>query len=138
MYCIVLYIILSLFINHNKAMKTLTINLVGLCMIAVSAACQGPNRHVVIKTGDNYNTTSIEYWGRTVFNSEGTAILHISPNGSVKYSHDNQQLIAESDYRGHITYRINDGEKEQQLSPQEKLFVASAVKEMIKLGHNEH
>ncbi|GAA4096434.1 hypothetical protein [Mucilaginibacter panaciglaebae] len=119
-------------------MKTLTINLIGIYMIVAMAACQGSHRHVVIKTGDNYNMTCIEYWGRVVFNTEGTGILHISPNGSVKYSHDNQQLVAESDYRGHITYRINGGEKEQQLSPPEKLFVASAIKEMIKHGHNDH
>lgn len=119
-------------------MKTLTINLIGGCLIATAVACHAPNRHVVIKTGDNYNMTSIEYWGRVVFNKEGTAITRISPNGSVKYNHNDQQLLAESDYRGHITYRINDGEKEQQLSPQEKLFVAGAVKEMIKLGHNDH
>lgn len=119
-------------------MKTLTINLIGLCLIAVSAACHAPNRHVVIKTGDNYDMTRIEYWGRVVFNKEGTAITRISPNGSVKYIRNDQQLFAESGYRGRITYQINNGKKEEQLSPQERLFVAAAVKEMIKAGHNDH
>lgn len=105
-------------------------------MVAV-AACNQPGRHVVIKTGDNYNETSIEYYGSTIFNQEGTAILRISPNGSVKYKHNDQQLIAESDYTGHITYRINGGEKQNVLDAQQKLFLADAIKQMKKQGRND-
>lgn len=117
-------------------MKALTIKLMAAGLILTLGACNRTGRHVVIKTGDNYNVTTIEYYGRTVFNQEGTAILHISPNGSVEYRHNGQHLLAESDHSGHITYRINDGEKQNQLSTQEKVFLADAVKEMIKHGHN--
>jgi hypothetical protein len=118
-------------------MKTLTINLIAAGLMLAQGACKHTGRHVVIKSADNYNETRIEYYGRTIFNWEGTAILHISPNGSVEYRNNGQHLLAESDYAGHITYRINDGEKENQLSPQEKIFLADAVKDMIKHGHND-
>lgn len=107
-------------------------------LILTLGACNRPGRHVVITSGNNYNLTKIEYYGRTVFNQEGTAILHISPNGSVEYRHNGRHLLAEGDDSGHITYRINGGARQNQLSTQEKVFLADAVKEMIKLGHNNN
>lgn len=119
-------------------MKTLTISVIVTGVVLAFAACNRTGRHVVIKTRDTFNETRIEYYGRTVFNREGTGILHISPNGSVEYRRNGQHLLAESDYIGQITYRINGGEKEKQLNTEEKLFLADAVKDMIKHGHNDH
>ncbi|WP_214071444.1 hypothetical protein [Mucilaginibacter sp. dw_454] len=119
-------------------MKSLTINLIGVYLAASIASCHyGTGRHVVIKTGDNYGETKIEYSGRADFNSDGTAITYISPKGFVKYSNGDQELIAESDYAGHITYQINDSQKLRQLNPQQKIFLAGAIKNMIRLGHND-
>jgi hypothetical protein len=138
MYCIVLYKLYIFVLSISKMMKTLTINLIGACLVSTFAACENPGRHVVIKTGDSFNETKIEYVGRVEFNREGTEISHISPNGSVKYKHNDEQLVAESDNLGHITYQINDGKKGKQLSAQEKLLMANAVKAMIKQGHYDY
>ncbi|MFD2873766.1 hypothetical protein ACFS5N_14875 [Mucilaginibacter ximonensis] len=118
-------------------MKTLTISLIGACVLLGASACEHSGRHVVIKSGDSYNTVKIEYYGRAVFDREGTTILHISPNGSVEYSSNGDHLLAEGDQSGNVTYSINGGEKEKQLNKQEKALVANAVKVMIKHGHND-
>lgn len=138
MYCIVLYKLYNFVLNLKlTTMKAFKINLIGACLLLAASACEHSGRHVVIKSGDNYNTTRIEYYGRAVFDSKGTTILHISPNGSVEYSSNGEHLLAEGDRLGNVTYCINGGKKEKQLNPEEKTLVASAVKVMIKHGHND-
>ena len=99
-------------------------------------ACRFGKRHTTIVENANGNTVRIEYVGQTYFTADGTGIKSISPNGYVKYSRDNKQLIAESDYHGKITYEVNDGGKQTILNEGDKEFLAQAVKDMIKHGHN--
>jgi hypothetical protein len=105
-------------------------------LIALVAACGTGKRHTTIVENGNGTTVRIEYLGQTYFNAEGTAIKSISPNGYVKYTRDGKELIAESDYHGKITYELNDGGKQTMLDDGGKEFLAQAVKDMIKHGHN--
>jgi hypothetical protein len=99
-------------------------------------ACGFGKRHTTIVENDNGTTVRIEYVGQTYFTADGTGIKSISPNGYVKYSRDDKQLTAESDYSGKITYELNDGGKQTVLNDGDKQFLAQAVKDMIKHGHN--
>lgn len=110
--------------------------MVALVFIISVTACKFGKRHTTIMENGNGSTVKIEYWGQTYFNAEGTAIKSISPNGSVKYTRDDKTLIAESDYLGKITYELNDGEKQATLDESGKEFLAQAVKDMIRHGHN--
>ncbi|NHA05042.1 hypothetical protein G7092_14630 [Mucilaginibacter sp. HC2] len=99
-------------------------------------ACRFGKRHTTIMENGNGTTVKIEYVGQTFFTADGTGIQSISPNGYVKYSRDGKQLIAESDHYGKITYEVNDGGKQTMLNDGDKEFLAQAVKDMIKHGHN--
>ena len=117
-------------------MKNLKLTIAALGFIAMAAACGRPGRHVVISEGDNYGSVKIEYLGRTYFSDDSTTITRITPNGYVKYKKDDRSLIASRDGRGDILYQVNGGEKQTHLSNADKIFLAQAVKDMIKRGHN--
>ena len=106
-----------------------------IALVASATACRFGQRHTTIMENGNGVMVKIEYVGQTYFNDEGTAIRSISPNGYVKYKRDNQELIAESDRNGKITYELNDGGKQTILNQGDKEFLAQAVKDMIKHGH---
>jgi hypothetical protein len=117
-------------------MKNLKITIAALGFITLAFACRMNTRHVIITDGDNSNSTRIEYSGRAYFNMEGTAITHITPHGFVKYKRDGQELLAKSDNHGDVIYSVNDNRGQKELSGGEKLFLARAVQDMIKHGHN--
>ncbi|MDB5005088.1 MAG: hypothetical protein JWQ34_3313 [Mucilaginibacter sp.] len=117
-------------------MKNLKITVAALGLIILSSACRMNSRHVIISDGDNHNSTRIEYSGRAFFNGDSTAITHITPNGYVKYKRDGQELIAKGDNHGGIVYRINNSDEQTHLNAGDKTFLAQAVKDMIKHGHN--
>ena len=104
-------------------------------IIIMATACRFGKRHTTITENGNGSTVKIEYVGQTYFNAEGTAIKSISPNGYVKYTRDGQTITAESDYRGRITYELNDDGKRSLLDESGREFLARAVKDMIKHGH---
>lgn len=117
-------------------MKKAHITIIALVFVISATACKFGNRHTTIMENGNGSTVKIEYWGQTYFNAEGTAIKSISPNGSVKYTLNDKTLLAESDYRGKITYQLNGGEKQTILNESGREFLAQAVKDMIRHGHN--
>lgn len=117
-------------------MKKLHIIIAALGLITMATACRFGKRHTTIVENNNGLTVRIEYAGQTYFNAEGTAIKSISPNGYVKYSRDGKELVAESDGQGRITYELNDGGKRSMLDDDGRCFLAQAVKDMIKRGHN--
>jgi hypothetical protein len=116
-------------------MKNLKIALAALSLVGLTTACHMNSRHVIIADGDNSSNTRIEYWGRAFFNEDGTAISHISSKGSVIYKRDGRELIAESNNQGEVVYSVNGGEKRTNLNGSDKVFLAQAVKDMIKHGH---
>jgi hypothetical protein len=116
-------------------MKNLRITILALALLALATACNRNKRHVVISEGSDKGSLRIEYYGRALFNYDSTAIARITPHGKVKYSKDDQKVTAENGTDGRIVYRFNGGSKKTELSPGDKLFLESAVKDMIKHGH---
>src|SRR5438067_1308408 len=116
-------------------MKNIKITTAALGLIILASACRMNSRHVIITDGDDNRSIRIEYFGRAYFSGD-TAIAHISPHGSVTYKRDNRQLVANSDNHGKVVYQIDDGEKQTHLNADDKAFLAQAVKDMVKHGHN--
>ncbi|WP_183564302.1 hypothetical protein [Mucilaginibacter sp. SP1R1] len=117
-------------------MKKSSIVIAALCLATLLAACGKMQRHTTIIENNNGSKVKIEYQGQTYFSADGTSIENISPYGYVKYSRNDRELKAESDSHVHITYEFNDGDKQTVLTAADKDFVAQAVRDMIKHGHN--
>jgi len=117
-------------------MKNLKVIISIMALAALSTACRYGKRHVFISEGNHYNSLKIEYSGLAYFNNEGTGIARITPNGHVKYEKDGQEIIANSDANGIITYQVNGGDEQRTLNGNDKMFLARAVKDMIKHGHS--
>jgi hypothetical protein len=117
-------------------MKKLGYVLVVIGVIALLDACHIGGRHTVIVENGNGKERRIEYWGHVYFTADSSGISRISPNGKVKYKNNDFEIIAESDYNGRITYQFNDGEKKKELDSDEKISLARAVRDMMKVGHN--
>jgi hypothetical protein len=116
-------------------MKNLSITIATVALIVLATACKRNKHHVIISEGSDRGSVKIEYYGRVLFNYDSTAIARITPKGSVTYKKDNQEFTAENGKGGKIVYRFNEGDEKIELSPGDKLFLESAVKDMIKHGH---
>lgn len=117
-------------------MKKLGYVLIVIGVIALLDGCRIGGRHTVIVENGNGKERRIEYWGHVYFSADSTGIAQISPNGKVKYKNDDFEISAESDYNGRITYQFNDGEKKKELDNNEKISLARAVRDMMKVGHS--
>jgi hypothetical protein len=115
-----------------KPIKLLLFFLLSACLLT---ACRKHRRTVIVTSSPGVQLR-IEYGGKVHFNDAGTDIEAISPGGYVKYTKNGETLEAESDRQGVIIYRLNGGEKQITLDDADRQFVAGAVKEMIREGHN--
>jgi hypothetical protein len=104
-------------------------------VMLLATACRFGGRHTTIIENADGRTVKIEYRGQTYFTEDGKAIKAISPHGSVSCSINSDDLVAEND-NGKIVYEINGGGKQTNLDDYGKEFLARAVHEMIKRGHN--
>lgn len=117
-------------------MKTLGYVLIVIGIIGLLAGCHIGGRHTVIVENGNGKERRIEYRGYAYFTSDSTAISRISPGGTVMYKTNDVEIQAESDHAGNITYQFNGGEKHTDLDNNEKISLARAVKDMMKVGHS--
>jgi hypothetical protein len=116
-------------------MKTLGYVLIVIGIIALLDGCHIGGRHTVIVENANGKERRIEYRGYTYFTPDSTAISRISPSGTMVYKTNDLEIQAESDHAGKITYQFNGGEKHTDLDNNEKVSLARAVKDMMKVGH---
>lgn len=117
-------------------MKKLGYVLVVIGIIALLDGCHIGGRHTVIVENGNGKERRIEYRGYAYFTPDSSAISRISPNGTVIYKNDEVEIKAESDHAGNITYQFNGGEKHTDLDKGEKMSLAQAVRDMMKVGHS--
>lgn len=91
-------------------------------------------RHVVIsENGKVY----IEYYGRARFTTDARGIAQISRGGEVNYQRNGQTLNAR-EQDGVIRYTFNlGGGNIMGVNDQTRGFLASAVQDMVKHGHND-
>lgn len=129
--------ILHMFALLNQLnMKTIRLIVLGICMIGLFHACRFSQRHTTIVEKSNNNYLKIEYSGNVSFNIAGTEISHISPDGYVKYSFNDKKLEAENNRMGGVKYELYDSNEKLNLDDNGRRFIAEAVQNMIKKGHN--
>lgn len=135
MYCIVLcfiYICKQLVCTPKFTfMKKVFLILMSVAMIGVSNSCKHKKvtRITVERNADYLN---IEYSGDIVFNENNTGIIHISRNGFFKCKSNSDKLVAESDEKGNITYKVNGEIKKTELNIAGRRLLTQAIKEIAK------
>ncbi len=110
---------------------------IALSLIIISAACDMGKGHRIISVKNDNVSLKIEYSGTVIFNDDETGIESISSGGYVKYSKNGKKLEAKNNRRGEITYELYDRGKKLSMQDDNRKFLAEAIKEMMKYGHNE-
>ncbi|MGG9963909.1 hypothetical protein [Ferruginibacter sp. SUN106] len=103
---------------------------VNLLVLLLSVACNLGTQTRTISTSDGTASLKIEYRGEVFFNAEETAIDEISPGGHVKYKLNDNQLTAEPDDSGIVSYKLYFGERRMDLND-------TAAKEFFKTAMND-
>jgi len=90
--------------------------------------------NMVIKSNNFYE--SINYSGKFQLSDDETSFKSISPGGYFNFRLNDIKIKAESNLRGDIEYRIQDGKNDIPMNDDGKLLVRQAVKEMIYWGYD--
>ncbi|CAN5335382.1 hypothetical protein BH09BAC6_BH09BAC6_06220 [soil metagenome] len=98
-------------------------------------SCHFGRRHTTIISNDGNEKIRIEYYGQFSFNNTRTAINNMLAGSYIKYERNDDRLEVFRNRYGQIVYKINNGDKKLALDSNDRLFVAEAVKEMIRKGH---
>ncbi len=105
----------------------ITIMVAGMAMLA---ACSFGRKHTTIIEKTNNNYLRIEYAGHVSFNTEGSAIDYISPNGYVEYQNNDKKLEAKNNGKGGVSYELYEGYS--RISPEQNgKFIADAIKIIV-------
>jgi hypothetical protein len=121
---------------NQSDMKKIRIIVLGIAIIGIFHACGIGQHHTTIveNSGDRY--LKIEYAGYVHFYSDGSAISSISPGGYVKYQNNDKELEAKSNDMGGVKYELYEDGQKLSLDANGRRFIADAVREMLKKGHN--
>ncbi len=117
-------------------MEKLLTFILALCVFAIVASCHMGKRHTTIVERDNDHYLKIEYAGSVHFKEDGSGIESISRGGYVKYRYNDRELEAENNGAGGVHYKLYDGNTELDLDQNGRMFIAEAVHDMMKKGHN--
>jgi hypothetical protein len=89
---------------------------------------------IVIKSDNFYE--EINYSGKFQLSEDEGGFKSISPGGYFKFRKNEIKVKAESDLRGEIEYFIYDGKNKLSPDGDGKLFISTAIKEMIYWGYD--
>ena len=113
-----------------------TIGLVGLTLIS-AVSCRRANSTRIF-SDDGTNSQTIQYAGRIIFNPEQTEIESISKGGFLKYERNDNEMEAEPDNNGKVTYEFDGGSKITTLTTSQKQVVAEVIRAVIKARAKLH
>jgi hypothetical protein len=89
---------------------------------------------VTITRSDGSNYTQLKYAGKIVLTDDETAFQSIAPGGYVKFTKNEQKMVAEGTLKGTIQYELSDDGSSMPYDENGKQFVAGAIREMIAFG----
>lgn len=115
-----------IYINKKNALAAMA-----LVMLTGTIACKEGRTTTIVNKTDN-ESQKIKYSGKIVFTKDETGIEHISDGGYLEFEQNGREFKAEDDRKGHVTYEFNGDSKVTSLSQEQKAFVATAVKQIIK------
>jgi hypothetical protein len=114
--------------NRNRIVAAVLI-----LLVVIATGCHlRHNRVRTVKVRNDHSSLKIQYSGKVVFNEDGTAIEHLSPNGFVKYKKDDQIFAVNRDGNGGLSYKLYDGTRYLNYDDDDyaKEFAAKAIKEI--------
>jgi hypothetical protein len=84
--------------------------------------------------GNGNDNFEIKWSGKVRLNDDETAIESITPGGYLKFSHNDEKMIAESNLQGDIRYSLYDGRQQLAMDEKGKKFLAGAVHTIVEVG----
>jgi hypothetical protein len=111
--------------------KKIQIIVLALIILGTVAACDWGKSTTIVNNTDNFSQ-KIKYSGRVVFNQQENGIEHISDGGYLEFDENGRGFKAKNDAYGKINYEFDGDSKVNELSDEQKKFVAHAVKAIIK------
>jgi hypothetical protein len=109
-------------------MKTYDLLLIPVIIMAILVSCHGRRHTTTIAVSSSNNYQWVEYSGRIIFSGDKTGIQGMEPGGYLKFDDNGEKLIAESDSKGLITYKLSNGDKVKSLTSNSKTELVSAIK----------
>lgn len=92
----------------------------------------GDDGTITSDNGDDY--TQLKWSGKAKLNENETSIESITPGGYLKFTHNDERMVAESNLQGDITYDLHDGRRTLTMDADGKKFLARIIQEMIGFG----
>jgi maltose-binding protein MalE len=111
--------------------KKIQVIVLALIMLGTVAACDWGKSTTIVSKTENLSQR-IKYSGKIVFNANEDGIEHISNGGYLEFEQNDKGFKARESYKGRVEYEFDGDDKVTELSDQQKQFVASAVKTIIK------
>lgn len=111
--------------------KKIQIIVLALIVLGTVAACDWGKSTTIVNKTDNFSQ-KIKYSGKIVFNEKEDGIEHISNSGYLEFEQNDKGFKATENSHKRIEYAFNGDNKVTDLSDEQKQFVASAVKAIIK------
>jgi hypothetical protein len=94
----------------------------------------GNNGTMTINNEDD--DAEIKWSGKVKFTDDETAIASMTPGGYLKFRHNDEKLLAESNLQGDISYELYDGKQRLTLDEKGQKFLAKSIHEMIEYGYD--
>ena len=88
---------------------------------------------MTISSGDFYE--QIKWSGKVILSDDEKSIVSIPPGGYLKFRENDIRMVAESNLRGEISYRLYDGQQDLPLNDSGRHFISAVLKKMIARGY---
>jgi hypothetical protein len=119
-------------LNNMKAInKKIQVIALVFVMLTTAVACHRGKSTTIISRTDNVSQ-KIQYSGKIVFTEDETGIEHISDGGYLEFTQNGEGFKAENNHRGKVQYEFDGNGKVNNLSDEQRQFVARAIKIIIK------
>ncbi|HEK20743.1 MULTISPECIES: hypothetical protein [unclassified Mucilaginibacter] len=111
--------------------KQIRILIIAIGAMASMAGCNRGRSTRIVSATDGHRQ-EIKYSGSVVFTPDSTGIAHISRKGFLFFDEDGKKLRAESSDKNQVVYSFDGDGFVNQLSAEQKEFLAHAVKAVIR------
>ena len=91
------------------------------------------NGSMTISSGDFLE--QIKWSGKVILSDDEKSIVSIPPGGYLKFRENDIRMVAESNLRGEISYRLYDGHQDLSLNDSGRHFISAVLKKMIARGY---
>lgn len=113
-------------------MKKIILSTIALALLVAHFSCR-EGRTTTIRINDDSRDIRIQYSGRIVFDDTRSQVVDIEPEGFLEYRNNGKELLVRRERSGRLKYEIDGVQRTGKLSSTDSLFVAGAVREIVKV-----